>query len=810
MKLSFKIILPIILISALLILLAGCFGVPADEEPGYTPGTITGIIASPCCTTSAELVSETSGSPEYWCYYCQKEWKLQDGIKVVLTYGEDEVATAYTNEDGEFTFTNVDPGKNYVVTAYCPDFDDNRPLVKDVALEVIEGGSFDTKITDLVSTSLGLVVDFLVVYTDWGPEDISLDAVLADRPSFPNFPKFKKLVYEVRRVVENCELNLLTDDDVQYALCLAAEEISKLDIGCAPGFTPLPGPGPTPPGECVGDEPPSITDVTKDGVSIFKEDPALVDDIHLTAGTPYVFCVTATDDDNILPSPPHDLIYYLTIDGVDYYSIGNINCLTITPEAGDVDNNPHEVFVNVYDGCLTKTWGPVTVVVECPLPTDVDAGSSFNETVECPDDDVIVTFSGSASGTGTLTYDWDFGDGSTHGTGSNPSHTYEYPFTNSPYTVTLTVTGDGENECGSDTDTTTVTIDYVPCCPPPTSLDIVISSTNPPCDETFAYINSVTVSFDGKADETITPTYVGTGVVLSCTDTTNISIDQVTGEVELTTGAFDTYTITVTYTDPECGDPISDTVNVTFAECPPCPPPTSLDIVISSTNPPCDETFAYINSVTVSFDGKADETITPTYVGTGVVLSCTDTTNISIDQVTGEVELTTGAFDTYTITVTYTDPECGDPINDTVQVTFAECECGYCYSEDGNGCFTIESEASYDGTNTTFWFKICDLDGSDCAGLSHWVYGTETSAEFCIDASDIVSISPGYSSIGYDGSTGKYGIKWESSLPGDGECKEFTIVLKGCRVGDSGGDYMAILKYGNFYTTFDVCGPTCD
>ncbi|GAJ16243.1 unnamed protein product, partial [marine sediment metagenome] len=121
MKLSTKIILPIILISALLILLAGCLVTPSDEEPGYTPGTITGIIAAPCCTTSAEPVSETSGSPEYWCYYCQETWSLQDGVEVVLTYGEDEVATTTTNDKGEFTFTDVSPGKNYVITAYCPD-----------------------------------------------------------------------------------------------------------------------------------------------------------------------------------------------------------------------------------------------------------------------------------------------------------------------------------------------------------------------------------------------------------------------------------------------------------------------------------------------------------------------------------------------------------------------------------------------------------------------------------------------------------------------------------------------------------------
>ena len=173
MKLSFRTILPIILISALLILLTGCFGVTPDESPGYTPGTITGIIAAPCCDqNSVEAAEGDTTPPEYWCYFCRETWNLQKGIEVVLTYGEDEVATTTTNDKGEFTFTNVDPGKNYVITAYCPDFEDNRPLVKDVALEVIEGGSFNTKVTDLVSTSLGLVVDFLITYTELTPEDI--------------------------------------------------------------------------------------------------------------------------------------------------------------------------------------------------------------------------------------------------------------------------------------------------------------------------------------------------------------------------------------------------------------------------------------------------------------------------------------------------------------------------------------------------------------------------------------------------------------------------------------------------------------
>jgi len=363
MKLSFKTILPILLIFTLLILFAGCFITPSEEQPGYTPGTITGIIAAPCCTTSADPVLETCCvSPEYWCYYCQKTWKLQKEVKVILTYGEKEVATTTTNDKGEFTFTNVDPGKNYVVTAYCPDFADKRPLVKDVALQLIEGGSFDTNITDLVSTSLGLVVDFLVYYTDWGPEDISLDAVLADRPDFPNFPKFKKLVYEVRRVVENCEVNLLTDDAVQDATCRAAEEISKLTIGCGPGLTP-PYTPPTPPGPCEGDVRPEIDKV--DGVDqvLLNSSPVSSGStLHLTVGKPIEFCVYATDPDNKLAQP---LTYSISgsKDGNPFnLQMDTVNCVSGTPSAEEVGT--YIVSVYVSDGCLTTPWGPITVIVD--------------------------------------------------------------------------------------------------------------------------------------------------------------------------------------------------------------------------------------------------------------------------------------------------------------------------------------------------------------------------------------------------------------------------------------------------------------
>jgi len=249
MKLSTKIILPIILISALLILLNGCTGVvPTDESPGFTPGTITGIIAAPCCTTSGGAVSNP---PADWCcptnteISCQTDFFLQNNIKVILTYGEDEVDTTTTNEKGEYTFTDVPPAKNYVITVLCAD--DDILLVKDVAPEVVEGKIFDAEITDWVSTSLGLVVDYLVDNTTvLGPENIELDKVIKDKCQFIHFPAFLRLVIEVRRVGEECG-DLYEDDAVQEALCRAAEEVGRivipdLDLGCVAGFAPIPPP----------------------------------------------------------------------------------------------------------------------------------------------------------------------------------------------------------------------------------------------------------------------------------------------------------------------------------------------------------------------------------------------------------------------------------------------------------------------------------------------------------------------------------------------------------------------------------------
>jgi PKD repeat protein len=655
MKLSTKIFLPIILISALLILLAGCFSVPTDESPGYTPGTITGIIASPCCSTSAEPVSETCCiAPEYWCFYCQNAWSLQDGIEVVLTYGEDEVATTTTNDKGEFTFTDVSPGKNYVVTAYCPDFDDNRPLVKDVAFELLEGGSFDTKITDLVSTSLGLVVDFLVLYTELGPEDIILEGVIADKPNFPNFPKFKKLVYEVRRVLENCEVNMMTDDDLQDALCRASEEVGRetdpdLVIGCGPGYTPPPPP--PPPGACDGNLSAIIDSVSIDG------DPVDINDVvNVILGESYDIEITAHDQDTKLGT----LTYYASVDGVESAATTS-NQVTVTPTIPGT----FEVFAFAHDGCAETKWGPVKVDVNCcPLDPELDIDISIQAKRSslsplCLDEcatinSVTIQYSGTDPLPDLVITDffndtllhWDIPDDidfTKTTDGATVCLTDGLNGTPGTYSITVTYTDPCDVTASGSVD---VTFKDCSCVPP-------IAVADGPYAETVCPGTAATIAFDSTVTSGTSPfTYAWT---FGDGDTSN----DADPSHEYPTGA-KVYDVTLVVTN-DCGDSTyNTTVTITEYDGPTADAGGDQDVKTC----PCPN-----NTVTVDFSGSVSGTGTLNYEwdfgdGSDVV------TDTLIPSHTYKYKC---PFDnpSYTVTLTVTDDNgCTD--TDTMTVTITE------------------------------------------------------------------------------------------------------------------------------------------
>jgi len=150
MKLSTKIILPIILISALLILLSGC--APTTPSPGATTttgGTITGIFETPeaCCMGNRD---HTEG------------WVPLVNATVSVIDVKGVTHTTKTDSDGKYWLTDVAPGIYYVITACC-ECEDGEGVYKDVVEEELkEGDTYDAGIADCESSALGLMVDFLL------------------------------------------------------------------------------------------------------------------------------------------------------------------------------------------------------------------------------------------------------------------------------------------------------------------------------------------------------------------------------------------------------------------------------------------------------------------------------------------------------------------------------------------------------------------------------------------------------------------------------------------------------------------------
>jgi len=414
MKPSTKIILPIILISALLILLTGC--VVPDVDPGYTPGTttITGIIAAPCCSTSSTAVSD---APSDWCLQCEQNWFLQKNIAVILTYEGEEIDSTTTNTQGEYTFANLSAGENYVITAICPD-DGGYPLVKDVVKEVVDGEDYDAGITDCESTALGLIVDALVNL------GISSEYIILE--DIQGAVKFEPFVEAVCEVLENCG-DVTSDDDLLDLGNLVLMEILGENPGWTGGevicvFNPPDDP-------CIGVPPPSA-----------NAGPDQSDEV--CPGADSTISISGCGSGKG------------TISNAWNFGDGGTATGTLTPSHiyKNPFTSPYTVTLTVTDECGSTVDEMIVTITESG-PT-ADANGDYPGVAICGSTANNVTLDGSGSTAGgTAIVSWEWFDGAISlGTGE----TLSLYFAPGDYTVTLVVTD--ENGC-TDSDDALVDID---------------------------------------------------------------------------------------------------------------------------------------------------------------------------------------------------------------------------------------------------------------------------------------------------------------------------------------------------------------
>ena len=120
----------------------------------------------------------------------------------------------------------------------------------------------------------------------------------------------------------------------------------------------------------------------------------------------------------------------------------------------------------------------------------------------------------------------------------------------------------------------------------------------------------------------------------------------------------------------------------------------------------------------------------------------------------------------------------------------------------GYGGEFVRSEYDPESGTTTFYYRVTQGSGN---AISHWMIVLPS----CIECSEIVDVSPEGGVCGSDGSTGKYGIKWDHGFSGDSQ--EFSITLSGYRTEEEPGPNEGILvKYGNKYCITPVKIPSCD
>jgi len=274
MKLSFRTILPIILISALLILLNGCIPTTTPTPGATTGGTITGIFETPeaCCIANRD---HTEG------------WVPLVNATVSVIDSKDVTHTTKTDSDGKYWLTDVAPGIYYVITACC-ECEDGEGVYKDVVEEELkEGDTYDAGIADCESSALGLMVDYLLSGDVFVGEDCNDYCNCFDEESqiyallVTTGVKLRVAAVNLQNPITEPLEKIRANADFQG---FVVELCDLLEACCVePGVTLVPPPGPPPTDPCVGHSAPEITTLLP---------------LQATAGQEYTGTVSATDVDN--------------------------------------------------------------------------------------------------------------------------------------------------------------------------------------------------------------------------------------------------------------------------------------------------------------------------------------------------------------------------------------------------------------------------------------------------------------------------------------------------------------------------------
>ncbi|QAA76587.1 MAG: hypothetical protein BIP78_0821 [Candidatus Bipolaricaulis sibiricus] len=113
--------------------------------------------------------------------------------------------------------------------------------------------------------------------------------------------------------------------------------------------------------------------------------------------------------------------------------------------------------------------------------------------------------------------------------------------------------------------------------------------------------------------------------------------------------------------------------------------------------------------------------------------------------------------------------------------------------------------ATFDGTNTTFRYRVCS-NGNPA--ISHWVMGLPGGCSTCADvvSAGRVGSSSVTWSCGTDPTTGVFGVKFDFGFTSVGQCEEFWITLRGYW---PTGYTTAAVKAGSGNCFYQVEGPAC-